>query len=354
MITPAEVDAMQRVLALAEAWRGYVEPNPLVGCVLLGPSGETLGEGAHEVFGGPHAEVHALQTAADAGRSVRGATAVVTLEPCCHHGKTGPCTEALIGAGVARVVVAMRDPDPRVTGGGIAQLEAAGVEVVVLEEGGLHDAAVELNAPFVKRITRGLPYVTLKWAQTVDGRTATRTGDSRWISNPESRLAVHRLRARSDAVLVGVGTAIADDPSLTVRLPEDEPVPRTPVRLVADRSCRLPAASKLLHDGAAETRVLRGGLADELRSLSAEGMTHVLCEGGAGLAAALLADPAGLVDELQVFIGPKLLNDAGAVPVLGAVSDAGRVPVLAMQNARPLTLAACERKGADVWLRYRL
>ena len=356
-----EAEAMQRALEAAAAWRGHVEPNPLVGCVLLRGADEGEGEGegegevvavgAHQRFGGPHAEAVALEQARGAGHDVQGTTAVVTLEPCCHTGKTGPCTGALIAAGVARVVVAMLDPDPRVAGGGVAALREAGVQVSLLKpQAPAARAAAELNAPFVKRVLRGLPYVTLKWAQTIDGRTATRTGDSRWISSGMSRLEVHRLRSRSDAVLVGRGTVEADDPALTVRLPADEPVPRIPVRLVASRTGRLPETASMLHDGGPEVRVLAGDLAQELSSLAASGMTHVMCEGGAGLAGALLTHPAGLVDELHLFLGPKLVLDDAAP---GAIKAPGP-GILQMADAVPWTLIGADRLGDDVRLRYRV
>ena len=187
-----------------------MEPNPLVGCVIA-HGARVLGEGWHERFGGPHAEVAAL---AAAGPAARGATAYVTLEPCCHYGKTPPCSEALVAAGLARVVVAQADPFPQVAGGGLAQLRAAGIAV---EVGLLEAAARQLNAPYLKLVTQGRPWVIAKWAMTLDGRIATQTGSSQWISNAASRAMVHRLRGRVDAILVGRGTAAADDPLLTAR-----------------------------------------------------------------------------------------------------------------------------------------
>jgi len=202
---------MRRALALAERGRGRVEPNPLVGCVIV-KMGRVVGEGFHRRFGGPHAEVIALNRA---GRAARGATAYVTLEPCCHHGKTGPCTDALIRAGVKRVVTACRDPFKKVAGKGIAQLHRAGITV---EVGLLRVEAQSLNAPFFKRVTTGLPWVIAKWAMTLDGAISSgKKGPSRWISGPQSRRMVHELRARVDAILIGIGTALADDPLLTAR-----------------------------------------------------------------------------------------------------------------------------------------
>src|SRR5690242_3300722 len=203
---------MRRALDLAECGRGWVEPNPLVGAVIV-RDGRMVGEGWHRRYGEAHAEVNAL---AEAGDAARGATLYVTLEPCCHHGKTPPCTDAVLRAGVRRVVAAMPDPFPAVAGQGAGRLRAAGVEV---EFGPGEAAARRLNAPYLKLLAAGRPYVHVKWAMTLDGKIATRTGDSKWVSNPASRRYVHELRGRVDAVLVGVGTALADDPSLTARPP---------------------------------------------------------------------------------------------------------------------------------------
>ncbi|MGC4002137.1 MAG: bifunctional diaminohydroxyphosphoribosylaminopyrimidine deaminase/5-amino-6-(5-phosphoribosylamino)uracil reductase RibD [Pirellulales bacterium] len=214
---------MARALDLAERGRGFVEPNPLVGCVLV-RDGMVVGEGFHTKFGAVHAEVEALRVA---GPRARGATAYVTLEPCCHHGKTPPCTQALIAAGIVRVVAAMRDPFPRVAGGGFAELIAAGIVV----ETDLHrDAAARLNAPYLKLIATGLPWTIAKWAMTLDGKIATHTGDSRWISGDASRRSVHELRGRMDAIVVGGGTAKRDDPLLTAR----PPGARVALRVVLD------------------------------------------------------------------------------------------------------------------------
>src|SRR5207253_7885382 len=213
----------RRALELAERGRGYVEPNPLVGAVVV-HDGRIIGEGWHQRYGEAHAEVNALTAAGDAAR---GATLYVTLEPCCHHGKTPPCTDAVLRAGVQRVVAAMLDPFPQVSGKGADLLRAAGVTVDV----GLCEAeARRLNAPYLKLLATGLPYVTAKWAMTLDGKIATRTGDSKWISNEASRRRVHELRGRMDAIIVGIGTALADDPLLTAR----PTGPRTPARIVLD------------------------------------------------------------------------------------------------------------------------
>jgi diaminohydroxyphosphoribosylaminopyrimidine deaminase/5-amino-6-(5-phosphoribosylamino)uracil reductase len=201
---------MARALDLAARGEGFVEPNPMVGCVVV-QEGRVVGEGWHERFGGPHAEVNALRAA---GERARGATLVVTLEPCCHTGKTPPCVDALLAAGVARVVVGVDDPFPRVAGAGLAALRAAGVECVV----GVGVAEARgLLAPYLKLTITGLPWTIAKWAMTLDGKIATSTGDSQWISGPESRAAVHEIRSRVDAVVVGAGTLVADDPLLTAR-----------------------------------------------------------------------------------------------------------------------------------------
>jgi diaminohydroxyphosphoribosylaminopyrimidine deaminase/5-amino-6-(5-phosphoribosylamino)uracil reductase len=319
---------MQRALALAERGRGYVEPNPLVGAVVV-RDGRLVGEGWHERFGQAHAEVKAL---AAAGEAARGATLYVTLEPCCHHGKTPPCTDAVIRAGIRRVVAAMSDPFLRVSGQGVQRLRAAGIEVEV----GLGEAeAQRLNAPYLKLLATGRPHVHAKWAMTLDGKIATRTGDSKWISNEASRRRGHELRGRMDAIVVGIATALADDPLLTAR----PPGPRTAVRVVLDRRGRLPVTSQLVrtardvptlvvtvHESAAHLQEL----GCEVFSLAGPGpaipalldelgrrrMTNILVEGGAGVLGSFL--DAGEIDEAHVFIAPRLLGGAQArSPVAG-------------------------------------
>jgi diaminohydroxyphosphoribosylaminopyrimidine deaminase/5-amino-6-(5-phosphoribosylamino)uracil reductase len=224
---------MRRALALAALGEGRTSPNPLVGAVVLDAAGELVGEGFHARAGEPHAEVGAL---AQAGARARGGTLIVTLEPCCHHGRTPPCSEAVIAAGISRVVVAMADPDPRVAGGGIARLRAAGLEVI---EAVAEAEALRLNRAFVHRVRSGRPLGILKWAMSLDGRTALPNGQSQWISGPDARAWVHRLRASCDAVIVGGGTLRADDPLLTSRgrrHPE-------PLRVVISRSLDLPVAA---------------------------------------------------------------------------------------------------------------
>ena len=232
----AEENYMRRALELAERGRGLVEPNPLVGAVLV-QDGQVVGEGWHQKFGQAHAEVNAL---AQAGPAARGATCYVTLEPCCHAGKTPPCTNALIRAGVRQVMAALEDPFPQVAGQGAALLRAAGIPVSL---GLCAKEARRQNAPYLKLVTTGRPYVHAKWAMTLDGKIATRTGDSKWISNEASRHRAHELRGRMDAIVIGIGTALADDPLLTGR---DPPGPRTPLRVVLDRQARLPSTSQLV------------------------------------------------------------------------------------------------------------
>lgn len=310
---------MQRALAEAERGRGAVEPNPMVGAVVV-RDGQLVGFGHHTRFGAPHAEVEALRRA---GAAAQGATLYVTLEPCCHVGKTPPCTEAILAAGVRRVVAAMRDPFPKVAGGGLTLLREAGLALAVGVES---DAAQRLNAPYLKRLATGRPYVTAKWAMTLDGKTAAASGDSRWISGPRSRALVHEVRGRMDAIVVGIGTALADDPELTAR----PPGPRTPSRVVVDGAGRLPTTSRLartareipvlvaLTDRASpERREALAALGCEilpfpgtgpvpilplLDELGRRGMTNLLVEGGGRLLGGFL--DAGQVDAVDVFIAP--------------------------------------------------
>ncbi|MCA3359562.1 MAG: bifunctional diaminohydroxyphosphoribosylaminopyrimidine deaminase/5-amino-6-(5-phosphoribosylamino)uracil reductase RibD [Roseomonas sp.] len=321
---------MRAALALARRGLGNAWPNPAVGCVLV-KDGRVIGRGWTQPGGRPHAETEALRRA---GEAARGATAYVTLEPCSHHGRTPPCCEALAGAGIARVVMAMRDPDPRVNGRGLAMLRGAGIAV---EEGLLEAEARALNAGFFRRIQAGMPVVTLKLASTLDGRIATASGESRWITGEAARREVHALRARHDAILVGSGTVLADDPDLTCRIPGMERVPM--LRVVADARLRTPEASRLVqgaelapvliitapgHPPAAQAPFMAAGadivtvpahaaggldLPSLLRALGRRGVTRVLAEGGAGLAAALLRQ--GLVDRLVWFHAPAVMGGDG-------------------------------------------
>jgi len=238
---------------LAQQGQGTVEPNPLVGCVIV-QNGTVVGQGYHRRFGGPHAEIEALR---DAGKKASGAEVYVTLEPCCHQGKTGPCTEALIEAGVARVIVGCRDPHPAVAGQGLAALCAAGIEVCLEEN---CEEAKRLIAPFTKLITTGRPWVIAKWAMTLDGKIATHTGSSQWISGAASRTVVHQLRGRVDAILVGRGTAAADDPQLTSR----PPGPRTATRIVLDSQASLSLESQLVQSISAGPLIVAASTAASL------------------------------------------------------------------------------------------
>ncbi len=336
---------MERALALAERGRGLTSPNPVVGAVVV-VDGRIVGEGYHAAAGQDHAEIVAMKaaTAAGFGQRLRGSTMYVTLEPCCHHGRTPPCADALIAAGVGRVVVGADDPSERVHGHGLKQLRSAGV-VVEVAEGDLSYQARRQNDPFRKHATQGLPFVTYKYAMTMDGRVATESGDSKWISGEASRVRVHQLRAQSDAVLVGVGTLRKDDPRLTAR---DVPLHRQPLRVVVD--CRLEvqrraALIQSASDGpvllicgegvpqARRTEVRGWGVQVEAvppgpsgypepmavaRLLAAREVQSVLLEGGPRLAAAWW--DVGLIDRLLAFIAPVVAGGAaspGPLPSLG-------------------------------------
>lgn len=329
--------AMRRAIRLARRGQGYVEPNPMVGAVLV-REGVVLAEGWHGRYGGPHAEIACLADAARRGIDPRGATMVVTLEPCCHTGKTEPCTQALIAAGLARVVAGVGDPSPHASGQGFEQLRRAGLDVVCGVE---ENACRELIAPFLKRLTTGLPWVMAKWAQTLDGRIATATGDSKWISGEPSRRWVHRLRARVDAIMVGVGTVLADDPELTAR---GVRVKRLARRVVVDPRGRTPPQARVRQEPP-PTRFIGGDLRGSLQQLAAEGATNVLVEGGATLLGHLFAED--LVDEALVFVAPRVLGDASAIPAVRGL----RADRIAQGVA--LQLTSLRRIGDDVLLTYR-
>ena len=355
---------MAHALRLAARGLGNTWPNPAVGCVIV-KDGLVVGRGWTQPGGRPHAEVRAL---AQAGRQAAGATAYVTLEPCAHHGHTPPCAEALIAAKVVRVVTALTDPDPRVSGKGHAMLRAAGIAVT---EDVHSPEATRLNAGFLKRVTRGLPFVTLKLAATLDGRIATATGESRWITGPDARRKVHALRLSHDAVLVGSGTALADDPDLTVRGMGEV---RQPVRIVLDRmlrhspdsrlgrtartnpvwiihgpNCSNPAIDGWLASGVTLTQLRETDghldLTDVLHGLAAKGLTRILVEGGSTLAAALLK--AELVDDLALFSGAALIGAEGH-PALGPLG----LTVLA-DAPRP-RLCNTQVLGADLYSLWSL
>ena len=347
---------MQRALQLAALGSGRTSPNPLVGCVLLDANGQLVGEGFHQRAGTPHAEIHALR---QAGVRARGGTAVVTLEPCCHHGRTPPCSDALINAGVARVVVAMRDPDPRVAGGGIAQLQAAGISVI---EAVCEAEARALNRAFLHRLQHGRPLGLLKWAMSLDGRTALPNGSSQWISGPEARHWVHGLRSRCDAVIVGGGTVRADNPLLTSRGLRDP----EPLRVVISRSLALPAEARLWRQQEAPTLVAHDSSAPEERcrqldaagverlvlercepfalmeQLAQRGCNQVLWECGPELAAAALRQ--GCVQQLAVVLAPKLL---GGLPARTPLGDLNLVDV---NEAASLQAERLQQLGRDLAL----
>lgn len=316
---------MARAIHLAERGLFTTDPNPRVGCVLVS-GGEVVGEGWHEVAGEPHAEVIALNRA---GEKARGATAYVTLEPCCHHGKTPPCSEALIAAGIMRVVVAMQDPNPRVAGEGLKQLAAAGIEV---GSGLMQEQAERLNPGFIKRMQSGRPYIRCKLAMSLDGRTAMASGESKWITSEAARVDVHHLRARSSAIITGIGTVLADDPSLNVRLPDHEGEIHQPLRVVLDPHLSTPVDArmfslpgrKLIVTASDEEEVREQLDRDDvevvympnghdsidlhaLMTLLAElEINEVLLETGATLSGAVLK--AGLIDELVIYMAPKLMG----------------------------------------------
>ena len=362
---------MSYAVELASRGLGRVEPNPAVGAVLVDEHLNLLADGYHEKFG----EVNALSDFAtrveDAGfrqELLAGATLFVTLEPCCHHGKTPPCSEALLKAGIRRVSVGMRDPSPHVDGGGIEQLQKAGVDVSI----GVGEELVrQLNAPFLKRLSQGLPWVHAKWAMTLDGKIATRTGKSKWISGEASRQRVHLLRGRMDAIIVGVGTARADDPLLTVRVPG----PRTPVRVVVDSAASLSLQSRLvktldeapvllavsrnapkerierLRDAGVDVLVVESAepkvdLRQLLEELGRRSMTNVLIEGGGQLLGAAFDD--GLIDETHIFVAPKFAGGADAVtPVAG-------IGVEVIPEACQLITQTVEQVGDDIYIHGRL
>ncbi len=327
---------MLRALALAASPDAPRGPNPRVGCVLLDPDGHPIAEGHHRGAGTPHAEAAALAAAGDAAR---GTTAVVTLEPCAHTGRTGPCADALIAAGVTRVVFAQADPNP-VAAGGAERLRAAGIEVVAGVEA---ERAGALNEAWTFAVTHARPMVTWKVATTLDGRVAAADGTSRWITGPDARAEVHALRARVDAILVGTGTLLADNPSLTARTPEGTLGPHQPTRVVMGR--REVPVDAAVRDGAADLRIYPTQTpAEVLAELYASDVQHVLLEGGPTLAAAFLR--AGLVDRVIWYLAPTVL---GAGPA--GVGDLG---ITTMAQALGLDVTRVTRVGADVRLDGRM
>ncbi len=354
---------MRLALELAKKAEGFTSPNPLVGAVLV-KDGEIVGTGYHARAGLPHAEIMALR---EAGEKAQGATLYVNLEPCCHRGRTGPCTEAVITAKIRKVVVAMADPNPLVAGKGIARLRQAGVEVAV---GVLEAEAKRLNEVFSKYITTGLPFVVLKTAMSLDGKIATRRGESRWITSEQARIFGHRLRHRYDAILAGVGTVLADNPSLTARLPEGGG--RDPVRVVLDSSARTPPGAKIINraspaptliavtpkapaervaalkEAGAEVLVLppdekgRVNLPLLMKELAGREITSVLIEGGAEVHASALN--AGIVDKVAWLIAPRIIGGKEAPGPVGG-QGAGR-----LDEAVPLQNVSVQRIGEDIYV----
>lgn len=361
---------MHRALEICLRGEGFVEPNPMVGCVIV-RNRKIVGEGWHRKYGGPHAEVYALK---QAGAKARDATAYVTLEPCCHFGKTPPCADALIAAGIRRVIAAVRDPNPKVAGKGFARLRRAGIRV---EIGLLEGEARQVLAPFITCQTEKRPYVILKWAQSIDGKIATRTGDSKWITCEESRRAGHALRARVDAVVVGIGTVLADDPELTARMVAPK---RIATRVVLDPRARTPLKSTLVRTsretptlivcgppvrreiGAFTRRVSaleragchvlverpldsRNLIPTLLQNLFERGMTNILVEGGGRVLGAFFE--CGLADEAHVFVAPTLIGGAAAPGPLNGVGPARMSDVMGACVDGP------KPSGDDVWYRIR-
>lgn len=363
---------MRQAIELAKRGEGAVEPNPMVGCLLV-RNGQIIGSGFHQAFGGPHAEVNALASVSRAETSehpvnAAGATAYVTLEPCSHVGKTGPCSQALIAAGVVRVVVACQDPNPRVAGRGISQLQSAGMEVVT---GVLSEESRVVLAPYLKLMTQRQPWIIAKWAMTLDGKIATANGDSQWISNEQSRSIVHQIRRRVDGIMVGIETAIADDPMLDAR-PAGK---RVALRIIVDSSARIPIDSKIVQTAnripvlistgpQAETDKLErlkdhgcnvfqsdshdanARLSELLDHLGTLQLTNVLVEGGGQLLGSL--NDLGQIDEVHTFIGPKLTGGAHARSPLGGIGSA------LMSDSRKVDIRQVNQIGDDIYIAGRL
>lgn len=354
-----DLEALMRdALGLARESIGLTEPNPRVGCLIVSPDGQVIGRGRTQQAGGPHAEVMALRDAASRGVAVRGATAVVSLEPCAHHGRTPPCCDALIEAGIARVVMAVEDPFHRVAGRGAARLRAAGIEVI---EGIGADAARELNIGFFSRVQRGRPWVRLKVAISLDGRTALANGASRWITGEAARTDGHAWRRRAGAILTGVGTVLDDDPRLDVRL---VPTPKQPLRVIVDSRLETPPAARILappgevlvvaaqpdavrearlRDAGAEITFLPGAggkvdLAAMLGELARRGVNELHVEAGHKLNGSFVRE--GLVDEWLVYLAPRLLGAGRDLAAFG--------PLERLEDGVALRFIEVEAVGADL------
>jgi diaminohydroxyphosphoribosylaminopyrimidine deaminase/5-amino-6-(5-phosphoribosylamino)uracil reductase len=349
---------MHQALTIAQYAKGRTSPNPLVGAVIVN-AGRIVGQGWHRQAGTPHAEIHAL---AQAGELAKDATIYVTLEPCSHYGRTGPCADALIQAGVKKVVVALTDPNPLVAGNGINRLRAAGIEVV---EGVLAPEAAKLNEVFIKWIVTGMPWGVLKTAISLDGKIAAYTGHSKWITGLAAREHVHKLRDTYDGILVGIGTVLADNPELTTRLPEGG---QNPVRIIVDSMARTPLNAKIVTDGQAQTIIAtsREAPADRVAALSSRGIevltleqtptginlrqlfkilgerriTSILIEGGATINASVLT--ANLIDKVHCFIAPKIIGG------INAPSPVGGMGIPAVDQAIMLEDITSESIGTDI------
>lgn len=357
---------MSLALEMARRGKGHVEPNPMVGCVIV-DGDELIGSGYHRIFGGPHAEVNALASC-DPAR-IANATVYVTLEPCSHFGKTPPCADLLVKHPPRRVVIAMQDPFPEVSGRGVERLRAHSIQVDV---GVLEEQAKELNSPYLKLLSTGLPWVVAKWAMTLDGAMATRDQDSKWISNEQSRVVVHQLRSEMDAILVGIGSAIADDPQLTTRLTSGASPARVACRVVLDRLCRLSPQSKMVQsvssgpvlvvaseratkdriqaisDTGCEVLVVpesmhSQSLAFTLMELGKRRFTNILIEGGGTILGHAFDEE--LVDEVHCFVAPKIVGGADATrPVAGIGKSL-------MTQATELHKVAIENLGGNIHVR---
>ncbi|MDR2643246.1 MAG: bifunctional diaminohydroxyphosphoribosylaminopyrimidine deaminase/5-amino-6-(5-phosphoribosylamino)uracil reductase RibD [Planctomycetaceae bacterium] len=375
-----DIQFMRLALELAKRGEGFVEPNPMVGCVLV-KNGNIIGKGFHTKFGEPHAEIEALRNAKNCygEESTDGATCYVTLEPCSHYGKTPPCTSAIQHSGIKRIVVAMRDPNPVVNGRGLQILSDAGLEIT---EHVLEEEARFLNAPYLTLLEKHRPWIIAKWAMTLDGRLATRTGNSQWISGEASRKIVHRLRGRMDAIMIGAQTALRDNPELTARL--DEVVPRTPIRIVLDSKAALTSEYQLVQT-ARQTPVLivvnSNALEKKIKILQNSGceilpllsentksentehdyrnrtellmkhlaqrkITNLLVEGGKQLFGTLF--DMQLIDEVHVFIAPKLIGGESAYPVIGGTG------LSEMQQAWKLESPEIQIIGQDIYIHDRI
>ena len=354
---------MKQALRLARRGRGWTSPNPMVGAVLVKDS-RIIGRGYHRLFGGNHAEVNALQNARTAPD---GTTLYVTLEPCCHYGKTPPCVDAIISNKITRVVIGTLDPNPQVSGKGVKILNENGIETKV---GVLEEECRELNEAYFKYMTTGLPLVTLKFAQTLDGRIATATGDSRWISSEEFRKRAHRLRATSDAVLVGIDTALADNPQLTVRLVRG----RNPTRIILDSRLRIPPDSEIVRTrDVAPVMIATTAVADKkkvaqlrkmgidilviqpdefgeidlkhlLRALGERNISSLLVEGGARVITSFLRQ--NLADKVVIAIAPRILGKG--------IDAVGELNIARLSQALQLTFQKISRAGADIVVEARI